>query len=103
MALIARGDRPDVQLSAIQSGTVNLIIATSSKTPVEYVLNEAKKFDIPVVVVNDSTMDIIDKLSDFIEDFDFDSMEKVNYANNVLIDNINFDLLFEIFSMPITK
>ena len=36
-------------------------------------------------------MDIIDKLSDFIEDFDFDSMEKVNYANNVLIDNINFD------------
>ena len=48
-------------------------------------------------------MDIIDKLSDFIEDFDFDSMEKVNYANNVLIDNINFDLLFEIFSMPITK
>ena len=103
VALIARGDRPDVQLSAIQSGTVNLIIATSSKTPVEYVLNEAKKFDIPVVVVNDSTMDIVDKLSDFIEDFDFDSMEKVNYANNVLVDNINFDLLFEIFSMPITK
>lgn len=103
VALIARGDRPDVQLSAIQSGTVNLIIATSSKTPVEYVLNEAKKFDIPVVVVNDSTMDIVDKLSDFIEDFDFDSMEKVNYANNVLIDNINFDLLFEMFSMPITK
>ena len=48
-------------------------------------------------------MDIVDKLSDFIEDFDFDSMEKVNYANNVLVDNINFDLLFEIFSMPITK
>ena len=103
VALIARGDRPDVQLSAIQSGTVNLIIATSSKTPVEYVLNEAKKFDIPVIVMNDSTMEIVEKLTGFINDFDFDSMEKVNYANEVLIDNLDFDSLFEIFSMPITK
>ena len=103
VALIARGDRPDVQLSAIQSGTVNLIIASSSKTPVEYVLNEAKKFDIPVVVVNDSTMETVNKLTEFIEKFDFDSMEKVKYANNILIDSLNFDSLFEIFSMPVTK
>ena len=103
VALIARGDRPDVQLSAIQSGTVNLIIASSSKTPVEYVLNEAKKFDIPVVVVNDSTMETVNKLTEFIEKFDFDSMEKVKYANNILIDSLDFDSLFEIFSMPITK
>ena len=53
--------------------------------------------------MNDSTMEIVEKLTGFINDFDFDSMEKVNYANEVLIDNLDFDSLFEIFSMPITK
>tara|TARA_B100000700_G_scaffold292466_1_gene352451 strand:+ start:6406 stop:7305 length:900 start_codon:yes stop_codon:yes gene_type:complete len=103
VALVVRGDRPDVQLSAIQSGTVNLIIATGSKTPVEYVRNEAKKFDIPIVIVNDGTMETIEKLSEIIKSFDFDSMGKIEFSNQVLSENLNLDSLFEIISMPITK
>ncbi len=103
VALIVRGDRPDVQLSAIQSGTVNLIIATSSITPVEYVRNEAKKFEIPIAIVNDSTMETIDKLSEIIKTFEFDSMKKIEFSNQVLLQNIDFDSLFKIFSTPITK
>ncbi len=103
VALIERGDRPDVQLSAIQSGTVNLIIATSSKTPIEYVRNEAKKFDIPIAIVNDSTIETIDKLSEIINTFEFDSMKKIEFSNEVLLKNLDFDSLFDIFSTPITK
>ena len=103
VALIVRGDRPDVQLSAIQSGTVNLIIATGSKTPVEYVRNEAKKFDIPIVIVNDDTMTTIEKLSGIVKSFNFDTMKKIEFSNQVLTESLNFDSLFEIFSMPITK
>jgi BioD-like phosphotransacetylase family protein len=103
VALVVRGDRPDVQLSAIQSGTVNLIIATESKTPVEYVRNEAKKFDIPIAIVNDGTMETIEKLSEIIKSFKFDTMGKIEFSNYVLTENLNFDSLFEIISMPITK
>lgn len=103
VALIVRGDRPDVQLSAIQSGTVNLIIATGSKTPVEYVRNEAKKFDIPIVIVNDDTMTTIEKLSGIVKSFNFDTMKKIEFSNQILTESLNFDSLFEIFSMPITK
>ncbi|MBA46739.1 MAG: hypothetical protein CL893_01490 [Dehalococcoidia bacterium] len=103
VALVVRGDRPDVQLSAIQSGTVNLIIATASKTPVEYVRNEAKKFDIPIAIVNDGTMETIEKLSEIVKSFKFDSMGKIEFSNQLLSDNLNFDTLFDIISMPITK
>lgn len=103
VALVVRGDRPDVQLSALQSGTLNVLIATSGISPVEYIIYEAKKLSIPVLIVDENTEEAISKLSDSFEINDFDHNEKVMYSNRILNDNLNFDKLFDIFSTPITK
>ena len=103
VALVVRGDRPDVQLSALQSGTLNVLIATSGISPVEYIIYEAKKLSIPVLIVDENTEEAISKLSDSFEINDFDHNEKVMHSNRILNDNLNFDKLFDIFSTPITK
>ena len=101
-ALIVRGDRPDVQLSAIQSGNLNVIIATNNQTPVEYVLYEANKYKIPIIVVNQSTENIIDEISENLEKVTFNHPDKIINANAILSNSLNFDELFEILSTPIT-
>ena len=103
VALVVRGDRPDVQLSALQSGTLNVLIATNNITPVEYVIYEAKKLKIPVVIVEENTEESIGKLSDSFEDYSFDHNDKIMHSNKLLNENINFDELFDVFSAPITK
>ena len=101
-ALIVRGDRPDVQLSAIQSGNLNVIIATNNQTPVEYVLHEANKYKVPIIVVNQSTENIMDKISENLEKVTFNHPDKIINANDILSNSLNFDKLFEILSTPIT-
>ena len=49
--VIVRGDRPDVQLAAIQTETTRALILTKGVRPVEYVIYEAAQREIPIVVV----------------------------------------------------
>jgi len=103
VALIVRGDRPDLQLSAIQSETIAVIIATTNITPVEYVIHEAKRLEIPILIVEENTEEAIEKLSNSIDSFKFDHKDKILYSNKVLNDNLNFDSLFEKLLSPLTK
>ena len=91
-----------MQLSAIQSGNLNVIIATNNQTPVEYVLYEANKYKIPIIVVNQSTENIIDEISENLEKVTFNHPDKIINANAILSNSLNFDELFEILSTPIT-
>ena len=103
VALIVRGDRPDLQLSAIQSETIAVIIATTNITPVEYVIHEAKRLEIPILIVEENTEEAIEKLSNSIDSFKFDHKDKILYSNKILNDNLNFDSLFEKLLSPLTK
>ena len=103
VALIVRGDRPDLQLSAIQSETIAVIIATTNITPVEYVIHEAKRLEIPILVVEENTEEAIEKLSNSIDSFKFDHSDKILYSNKILDNTLNFDLLFKKILLPLTK
>jgi len=103
VALIVRGDRPDLQLSAIQSETIAVIIATTNITPVEYVIHEAKRLKIPILIIEENTEEAIEKLSDSIDSFKFDHNDKILHSNQILNKNLNFDSLFETLLSPLTK
>lgn len=47
--VIVRGDRPDIQLSALSSPLAALIL-TNGHTPTEYVLHESEQLEIPLMV-----------------------------------------------------
>ena len=57
-AVVVRGDRPDIQMSALNS-SVSCLVLTGGLEPIEYITYEAGEEEVPVMVVEtdtDSTM-----------------------------------------------
>ena len=57
-AVVVRGDRPDIQMSALNS-SVSCLVLTGGVEPIEYITYEAGEEEVPVMVVEtdtDSTM-----------------------------------------------
>ncbi len=57
-AIVVRGDRPDIQMSALNS-SVSCLVLTGGLEPIEYITYEAGEEEVPVMVVEtdtDSTM-----------------------------------------------
>jgi uncharacterized protein len=54
-ATIVRGDRPDIQMSSLQTPTTCMVL-TEGKGPTEYVLNEAELENVPIVVTDSDTL-----------------------------------------------
>ena len=58
-----RGDRPDVQMSALTTSTQCLVL-TGGIDPIEYVLYEAELEEVPIAVVPSETLDAMAALDD---------------------------------------
>ncbi len=65
-ALITRGDRPDLQWSALD-GSTRCLILTEDAEPIPYVLEKAKEEEVPVVVVPKGTLDTVVDIEAFIK------------------------------------
>ena len=77
LALI-RGDRPDLQLGALQAGgNVKGIVLTKGIEPIEYVTYEAKKLQIPLILVECNTHETADKISGIVSKSKFDHADKL--------------------------
>jgi len=54
-AVVARGDKPDVQMAALRTPTSCLVL-TSGKEPVQYVYKEAQQAGVPVLLTDADTL-----------------------------------------------
>ena len=70
-AVIARGDRPDIQMSAMGTPT-SCMVLTRGIEPIEYVRYEAEQEGISVLVVQTDTLGTMDALNTLIERARFD-------------------------------
>lgn len=60
-AVITRGDRPDIQLAALESSTRCLVL-TGNINPMPGILNRAQELKVPVVLVKEDTKRIMEML-----------------------------------------
>ena len=89
LALI-RGDRPDLQLGALQAGgNVKGIVLTKGIEPIEYVTYEAKKLKIPLILVDHNTHETADKISGIVAKSKFDHVEKLESCLSHFTANIS--------------
>ena len=102
LALI-RGDRPDLQLGAMQSGgNVKGIVLTKGIKPIEYVIYEAKKQEIPLISVKTNTHETAELISKIIKKTNFDHSLKLENTIDLLLKNFdinNFKKSFEISTL----
>jgi BioD-like phosphotransacetylase family protein len=60
-AVIVRGDRPDLQMAALDTSTACLIL-TNRKTPVQYIAHHAGLRQTPMLATSAPTLEIMEKL-----------------------------------------
>ncbi len=92
-AVIVRGDRPDVQMSALTTPTLCLLL-TGGIEPIEYVLYEAELEEVPVAVVPAETLDAMDALNDLSARARFDHPAKLSRLSELVTRSVDVDALY---------
>ena len=75
-AVIVRAERPDIQLASLMEDTKCLVL-TGGGAPTEYIKAEALQRDVPLMVVDDSTLNTAEALAGIIDKATSHSLHKV--------------------------
>jgi len=100
--VIVRGDRPDVQLAAIQTDTTRALLLTKGVRPVEYVIYEADQRGIPLIVVPGSTHDVAEKLESLQPEVGFDHEDKLHRMIELVSEHLDISALEDQLAQPVT-
>ena len=76
-AVVVRGDRPDIQMSALNASVACLVL-TGGVDPIEYISYEAQEEETPVVVVESDTLTTMSLLNDVATSARMDTAAKVS-------------------------
>lgn len=88
-AVIMRGDRPDLQLAALNTSTCCLVATTNTK-PIDNVLMWAKEKKVPVILVEKKTSAVLDELAGLVNQITIRNDARVSKFAQLV--NQNLDL-----------
>ncbi|PKB60378.1 MAG: hypothetical protein BZY65_01355 [SAR202 cluster bacterium Ae2-Chloro-G2] len=89
-AVVVRGDRPDVQMSALGTD-MECFIMTGGLEPIEYVKYEAQEEEVSIIIVNSDTLDTMDKIGTLQENAQFDHKEKLFKFKDLISRHVNVE------------
>lgn len=93
-AAIVRGDRPDLQMSALSApGRTACLVATNGIAPIEYVRYEAEQEETPIIMVSTDTLDTMDRLDTLIDGSRFDHPRKLERFAALLTEHLDLPRL----------
>jgi BioD-like phosphotransacetylase family protein len=101
-AVIVGGDRADIQLSAIESGTECLVL-TGELYPSETIIARAEQKKIPIIVVREDTYSVAKKLEKLSVRLRLRDKAKVVHGMDLVMQNVNFPLLYKKLGLTIGK
>jgi len=101
-AVIVGGDRVDIQLSAIESGSVCLIL-TGELYPSEIILSRAEQKNVPMIVVREDTFSIAKKLEKLSVRLRLRDTSKVDRGMSLVADNVDFSMLYKKLGINISQ
>jgi len=93
-AVITRGDRPDIQLAALES-SISCLILTNNINPVPNVLNLAQSANVPIVMVKEDTRQTLDSIEGAFSKAKFSHEKKVERLEQLLEQNVNMGVIYQ--------
>ena len=91
-AAIVRGDRPDLQMSALSApGATACLVATGGIVPIEYVRYEAEQEETPIIVVQTDTLDTMARLDSLVDGSRFDHPRKLSRCVELLDEHVDVE------------
>ncbi|MCA1988637.1 MAG: AAA family ATPase [Desulfarculus sp.] len=88
-ACIVGGDRPDMQLAAIEGGAACLIL-TGNLYPSEIILSRAEEYEVPVLVVRDDTFSVAHRLERLREAAPLRAGAKVARGTKLVLEGVDW-------------
>lgn len=92
-AVITGGDRTDIQLAALETSTVVLIL-TGNLQPSPLILEQAESLGVPVLLVESNTMETVERIERAYGKTRLGQREKLQTFTDLVADNVNLDPIF---------
>ena len=91
-AAIVRGDRPDLQMSALAApGATACLVATGGIVPIEYVRYEAEQEETPIILVQTDTLDTMARLDNLLDSSSFSHPDKLSRSVALLEEHVDIE------------
>jgi BioD-like phosphotransacetylase family protein len=94
-AVITGGDRPDIQLAALQTSTKCLIL-TGNLHPSPVIVDRARQVSVPIILVMDDTLTTVEKMEDVLGSMRVRESKKIERAKELFEQNVDLDKLYSI-------
>ncbi len=91
-AVITGGDRPDIQLAALETSTKCLIL-TGNLKPSPLIVGKAEEAGVPIIVTKYDTMTAVDIIEGFFGKTRFHQERKITQFETLLNENMDFERL----------
>ena len=91
-AVIVRGDRPDIQMAALQT-PVACMLLTGGIEPIEYVGYEAELEEVPIIVVQPDALSTMASLNDLTDTARFDHPAKLERLAELMREHIDLEAI----------
>jgi BioD-like phosphotransacetylase family protein len=93
-AVITRGDRPDIQLAALQT-SISCLVVTNNINPIPNVLGLARTAGVPVITVKKDTRQTLDSIEGAFGKAKFSHEKKVDRLEQLMEQNVNLDAIYQ--------
>lgn len=97
-AVITGGDRPDIQLAALQTSTKCLIL-TGNLHPSPVIVDRARQMGVPIILVMDDTLTTVEKMEEVLGNERVRESKKIERAKELFEQNVDFDKLYALMSL----
>ena len=98
-AALVRGDRPDIQMAALQTPT-SCMVLTNGIEPIEYVLNEAEVEEVPLILVESDTLGAMDALGSAMDAARFDHPSKLARFEEMVSEHVDVEAITASLGLP---
>jgi BioD-like phosphotransacetylase family protein len=93
-AVITGGDRPDIQLAALETNTKCLIL-TGNLAPSPIILGRSEEVGVPMILVKQDTLSAVEVIERYFGKTRFHQEKKVQRFDQLLLDRFRFDQLYD--------
>ena len=101
-AVIVGGDRPDIQLAALETATKCLIL-TGGMYPNDIILMRAKEARIPIIIVKDDTLTTVEKLASVLGRTRIREEEKILRGVELFDQSVDMDLIYKKIGLKLKR
>ena len=97
-AVITGGDRPDIQLAALETST-KCVILTGNLQPSPIILGRAEEVGVPMILVRQDTLTAVEVIERFFGKTRFHLDKKVRRFEEMLEDRFDFERLYQALAL----